>query len=64
MANQMSRQSVINMVYAALRGPKNDPLRPSLQVMALLYALDIRVNEAGYAAEKYGDLPVGSVDSR
>jgi hypothetical protein len=65
--NDMTRQSVINSVYAALRVDKNERgqyFRDSLRVMSMLYELGVTVDEAGYAAEKFGDLPVGTVDSR
>jgi hypothetical protein len=57
--NQMTRQSVINTVYAELRrdGATLEEKRPSLRVCAMLYELGVAVDEVGVAAQAFGDLP-------
>lgn len=63
--NDMTRQSVINTVYAELRrdAATLEEKRPSLRVASMLYAIGVTAEEAGVAAERFGDLPEGTVDT-
>lgn len=63
MANTMTRQSVINTVYAELRHPAEGMRRPD-RVMAMLNILNCSMDEIGRAMEAFGDIPVGTVDAR
>jgi hypothetical protein len=60
--NDMTRQSVINTVWAELRRGERE-IRPTLRVMAMLHLLDVTAEECGIAAEKFGDLPAGTVEA-